>query len=162
MATLQTAKPGRLNALGEEVKARSIEVLEEIDRIIDSLTMRQRVFETLSSMTCEATTEVHGHSGSEVIDPDGTIERLFFAAQGKTKNVRDALIDSRRAAKSNPDYYEEDGIVEEFARTIETVARLHNNINDLRKAIALHDADRSPASREFDSLKEMVAYMNTR
>ena len=47
----------------------------------------------------------------------------------------------RDHAEQDQDVKEEDGLVDEFTRTISVLSDLHNKLNDLRWAVGEHDAD---------------------
>lgn len=162
MSSLQTVNPQTLKTLGKEIASRSLSLIKTIEQVIDSLCLQQKMFQALSSVAHEASIQIGAAAGEKPIDPKRSIEKIFLGAQQATKDLHELLIRKRESAEGDPRLTKDDGVVEEFTRTIAIVAELHNNLNTLRWAIAEHDADRSKVVGRFNTAKELTKFLNTK
>lgn len=163
----QSAAPsvGMLTRLGEDVQhysARSLNLLRDIESTIEALQYDQRLCEPLYTIAAACNDQLRARQGVRELDPTGEIEATMLRAQGAAKALYDELIRRRQAALTDHRVRDEDGLVDEFTRTIACVADLHNAINALRWALGEHDADLSPVSRTaVESVDELLSHLES-
>lgn len=135
---------------------RSLEVLRAIEDTISALTYDRKFYKEFSGVAEEFAKNVKGGKPSKILDVNGDLEATLARAQQAAKDHHDSLITRRRLAEENPEVNDEDGLVEEFTRTISVLADLHNKINELRWAVGEHDADlENPGSKNLKNAAEI-------
>lgn len=143
---LHTASSRTLSALGDDILSgatRSLKLLKDIEQTISSLCYDQRYYGALTSITKDAATNIRKAPQVKPLDPDGGIQEKLLLGQESAHKLYTQLIEKRKSALSDPQLTDEDGVAEEFTRTIEVVAKMHNAIDELRLALGEHDADLS-------------------
>jgi hypothetical protein len=141
-----------------ETAARSLDVLSAIDQTIDSLrwlsdradadaTFLEREIETLRTATPVTYLDPTGSRGQSLDDVRGTIEQ-----------VCKQFIDKRNAAITAPELSPDDGVVDAYTETINSLADLHDALNDLRWAVMLHDGQLdTPSGNPTNSVDDLFA-----
>jgi hypothetical protein len=163
----QSAAPsvGMLTRLGEDVEhysARSLDLLRDIESTIEALQYDQRLFQPLYELTTAWAEDIRTRGQGREIDPTGKIDATMLRAQHAARALYDEFIRRRDAARRDHRVTDDDGLVEEFTRTIACVADLHNAINSLRWALGEHDADLSPISGPaFDSVDDLLGHLES-
>jgi hypothetical protein len=156
---------GMLTRFGEDVEhysARSLELLRDIESTIEALQYDQRLCEPLCTLATTCSDRLRTSERVKELDPTGKIEATMLRAQGAAKALYDELIRRRQAARADHRVKDEDGLVDEFSRTISCVADLHNAINALRWALGEHDADLSPISGPaFESVDDLLDHLES-
>jgi len=138
------ASPQVLHSLGDDVirgASRSLELLRAIETTIAQLCYEQRYHKTMATWVKEIAEIIRKSPRKIALDLDGKIEEKLLESQKATRNLHDVLIAKRESAISDPRLTDDDGVADEYARTIQIVAELHNAINVLRWAAAEHDSD---------------------
>lgn len=144
---MHMASARTLSALGDDILAganRSLKLLKDIEETISSLCYDQRYYDALTSITKDVAENIRKAARVKPLDEDGSIEEKLLRGQNVAHKLYTQLIEKRRSAISDPQLTDEDGVAEEFTRTIEVVAKMHNAINELRCALGEYDADLSP------------------
>lgn len=144
---IHTASTRTLSSLGDDILTganRSLRLLKDIEETISSLCYDQRYYAALTDITKDAADNIHKAPRLKMLDPDGSIEEKLLCGQNVAHKLYTQLIERRKSAISDPQLTDEDGVAEEFTRTIGVVAKMHNAINELRLAVGEYDADLSP------------------
>jgi hypothetical protein len=156
---------GMLTRLGEDVQhysARSLDLLRDIEATIRGLQYDQRLCETLCALATSSSEALRARPSNEEIDPVGKIEATMHRAQEAAKALYDELIRRRDVARADRRVQDEDGLIDEFTRTIACVADPHNAINALRWALGEHDADLSPVSGPaFETIDDLLGHLES-
>lgn len=155
-----------LSALGDDIlngANRSLELLKAIENTIAALCYDQRYYEAFTSIARDAAASLRNASRVKQIDADGAIENKLLRGQQAAHQLYEKLIEKRQGALSDPQLADEDGVAEEYKRTIQVVAELHNTIDDLRLALGEYDADLSPhmEGKVFSSKESIETYLET-
>jgi hypothetical protein len=141
-----------------DTAARSLEVLEAIDQTIDSLrwlsdradadtTFLEREIETLRAAT--PTTS---------LDPDGVRCNALENVGESVERVCRQFIEKRTAAIKAPELSPYDGVSDAYTETINSLADLHDALNDLRWAVMLHDGQLdTPSGKPTNSVDDLFA-----
>jgi len=138
-ASLQT-----LSSLGDDVLRganRSLELLRQIEDTIDSLCYDQQYFRPFPTIAKRAMESVRNSPRKRPLDPNGDVEKKLLESQGAIRNLYNHLIEKRKLAIGDPRLTEDDGLADEYARTIQVVTDVHNALNSLRLTVSEHDAD---------------------
>ena len=161
---IHAASAQTLSALGDDIltgATRSLRLLKDIEETISSLCYDQRYYGALTSITKETAENIRKAPLNKLLDQDGSIEEKLLRGQNAAHNLYNKLIEKRKSAISDPQLTDEDGVVDEFTRTIEIVADMHNSINELRWALGEHEADLSPHKDGlvFSTPKDIEVYL---
>lgn len=144
---MHTASARTLSVLGDDIltgATRSLKLLKDIEETISSLCYDQRYYGVLTSIANDAAENIRKAPRVKLLDQDGSIEEKLLRGQNAAHDLYTQLIEKRKSAIFDPQLTDEDGVAEEFTRTIEVVAKMHNAINELRCALGEYDADLSP------------------
>lgn len=141
-----------LDNLGQDVLShaeraqRSLRLLRQIEDTISALCYERRLFEAMAKFVHEICEDIKHRKPVQPIDPHGTVWENLEKAQAAMKRLYETMVEKREYARNDPDLTEEDGVADEYTRSIAVVADLHNGINELRWAIGEHDAELEPKS----------------
>jgi len=142
----------------------SIELLNNIERTVDSLSMAQRTFESLGREIYTLAGNVQAISSGSTFDPNGEVVDCFEKAETETAQYVEVLEARKDSTKEDPQLRgdHEDNIVMEFERTIDRVLNCHNALIELRWALLEHDADLDEPSAEgpFDDADVLIQSLN--
>ncbi len=139
---------------------RDLSVLRSIENVLDELQAAREFAELVSSVIKEATDEVKALKSRHQLDKDGSTSEKLFSAQKSLQVYCDLLKMRRESARMDPQLREEDGVFDEFCKSIAAIAELHNNINASRLAIGMHDVKYSKVIGEFDSIEKLKAFLD--
>jgi hypothetical protein len=120
---------------------RSLDLLRDIETTIQALCYERARFEGPAKFVHIAAGQIRAAKRDKPIDPDGKSEEKLFEAQQVMRDLYEKLIEKRQYAQQDERLTDDDGVVDEFTRTISVVADLHNGLNELRWAIGEYDAD---------------------
>lgn len=135
---------------------RSLQVLRAIEETISALTYDRKFYKEFAAVAGEFAKTVKSGKPDRILDLNGDLEATLARAQQAAKDLYDSLITRRRLAEEDLQVNDEDGLVEEFTRTINVLADLHNKINDLRWAVGEHDADlEKPGAKHLKTAAEI-------
>ena len=152
-----------LEMLGESVSAhadqtaRRLELLRAIDVTISALRQEREFYEKFDSLVGDYTSNVKRSKSPQQIDPEGKQEGIYSNAQSAADRLSAVLNEKKDSAASDPEVFEEDGLVDEFDRTIEVLDSLRDQIQHLRRAISEHDASLEKVIGPFNTGKDLVA-----
>lgn len=141
------ATEGTLGRLGATVEwhanetLRSLELLRAIEETISALVYDRKFYEQFAVDALKFANEVKNRKPEEPLDPKGELDEILARGQEAAHKLYDSLINRRQFAREDPNVKEEDGLVDEFTRTISVLADLHNKLNDLRWVVGEHDAE---------------------
>ena len=165
VTTELSTDPLALDMLGQSVSAhvqesaRSLALLKAIDVTISALRLERDLYERFCSNVCDFAINVRHSKNAKPIDPTGKSEKIYSNAQAAAKRLHVILSEKLNAAIADPEVFDSDGLVEEFERTISALVDLHDSLNDVRWAIADHDANNGKVTGEFDSADKLFAYL---
>lgn len=145
----QAADLETLNRLSDDVASdaqRTLELLRVIETTIQALCYERARFEGPAKFTHLAAEQIRNAKRVVPLDPEGKAEENLLKAQDLIRNLYDNLIEKRKYAQQDDSLTDEDGVVDEFTRTIAVVSDLHNGLNELRWAIGEYDADLAKGS----------------
>lgn len=140
---------------------RNLELLRIIEHTRDAIKKERNDVARFSSFFRDQTRKVNAHTGSRMLDKAGSVMETLLSAQRQLKQHHTLLKKRCAAAKTDPRLNADDCVVDEYRSYVVAVAKLHNDINALRLAIAAHDANRAKVVREFVSMEKMIAFMKT-
>jgi len=120
---------------------RSLDLLRAIETTIQALCYERTRFEGAAKFAHRAAEAFRNVKRDKPFDPEGKAEEKLLDAQRAAKKLYDRLIEKRGHAQKDERLTDEDGVVDEYTRTIGVVADLHNGLNELRWAIGEYDAD---------------------
>jgi len=137
--------------------------LTQIDATIASLSYVRKLFEGTVSFIQEFIE--HLPTANECIDPDGDLESDLLKAQEEANSLHGSLIKKLDAARRDTRLTDEDGLEEEFLRTIDVVVQIHNVLNSLRWCIGEHDANllvqTGEVSPELKSSEDIKSFLRS-
>lgn len=141
---------------------RTLQLLRDIETTIEALCYDRARFEGPARFAHEAAERIKAAKRLKPLDPDGKAEEKLLRAQEIMRDLYDKLVEKRRHARQDDRLTDEDGVVEEFTRTIAVVADLHNGLNELRWAIGEYDADLAKGSGPFlGSASEIEGFLKS-
>ncbi len=126
---------------GAERSSRNLELLRAIDTTIERLCYDQRYFSQMAKLAKEVTDDVLRAPKESVLDSTGSGEKDLLAGQEAIHELHQELIQLRQSAIEDPRLTDDDGVADEYGRTIQIVAETHNAINTLRWVVKEHDAN---------------------
>ena len=138
-----------LTFIGEDALSsatRSLALLKKIEVTIATLCYDQSVFGNIAKFARNGEQALLQAPRKAPIDLDGVVEESLLRAQESMFKLHKTLVKRRESAQNDYRLTEEDGVAEEFTRTINVVKETHDAINDLRCAINEHDADLEESS----------------
>jgi len=139
---------------------RDLWLLHCIQVTLDSLKQERQFIEHLSDVVKKETVEIKNLKVRESIDNDGSASKKLLDAQRSLKTHHDRLRERCESARMDIRLTEDDDMVEEFSKTIVAVAELHNDINEARLAIALHNVKHSKIIGEFNSIEKLKEFLD--
>jgi hypothetical protein len=143
---------------------RSLHLLRDIDNTIQALCYDRTRFEGVAKFA-HAVAEAFRNGRlkrDKPFDPEGKAEESLLRAQEAARRLYDRLIEKRRLAREDKRLAEDDGVVDEYTRTIAVVADLHNGLNELRWAIGEYDADMARNSGPIlESAKDLEGFLKS-
>jgi hypothetical protein len=119
---------------------RSLHYLTNVNSTIGTLRLQQKLYFGLAKCMRESEAGIKSSERAMPLDPEGEAQRKLSSASKAVKAVHDSLTDRRAAARDDLQGGEDDGLADEFTRTMEPIAKLHSAIDDLRRAVDEHDA----------------------
>jgi hypothetical protein len=148
METSAAADLDTLDRLSSDIVSdaqRSVQLLRAIETTIQALCHERTKFEGAAKFVHQFADAVKGAKrGKKELDPKGVVEKNLLDAQSAVNKLYQELVEKRQSARDDHRLTDEDGVAEEYTRTIAVVADLHNGLNDLRWAIGEYDADVAP------------------
>lgn len=152
-----------LNLIGADVVShadRSLGLIRAIETTISALCYERQFLTGIASSIHQFCDKIKSAERTMRIDPRGELEDIFLKAQASVKNVHCQMVERLRYAENDASLTDEDGVAEEYRRSISVVIDLHNGINELRWAIAEYDADLSnETKRTFDNAEKVINYL---
>lgn len=143
---------------------RSLHLLRDIETTIQALCYDRTRFEGVAKFA-HAVAEAFRNGRikrDKPFDPEGKAEESLLRAQEAARKLYDRLIERRDAARQDERLADEDGVVDEFTRTIVVMADLHNGLNELRWAIGEYDADIAKGSGPIlGSARELEGFLKS-
>ena len=143
---IQSSRLVSLDNLSADVVSqaqRSIRLLEAIENTISALCYDRSSFGAMASFAHELAEHIKIAKRKALIDQDSKRDDQLFAGQKVIRNLYNVMAEKKRAAELDPDLLEEDGVVEEYGKTLPVIADLYNGLNELRLAVGEYDADLS-------------------
>jgi hypothetical protein len=154
-----------LGRLSEDVVSdarRSLALLRDIETTIQALCYERTRFEGPAKFAHLAAEGIRGAKRVRQLDPEGEAEAKLLKAQNIMRDLYNKLVEKREYARHDDRLTEEDGVVDEFTRTISVVADLHNGLNELRWAVGEFDADLAKGSGPIhESAGELEGFLKT-
>jgi len=120
---------------------RDLRLLHDIEQTISRLCYERQILDAVTSFIQDVTKSLTDKPRDKQIDPQGVASKSLHEAQKAVHGLYDTMLVKCRSAEADTRLVEEDGVVEEYRRSIATVAELHNSLNGLRWAIGEHDAN---------------------
>lgn len=158
MENVEARKFRALNQIVGSFATRDLDLLNTIDRTIDSLSVENEVLNYHLGIVRHEIERVKNVASE--IDPNDEVIPLLEGLRDGLGGGYQRLITRRESARHDPRLDENDGVVEAYSALIATVADLHNAINDLCWAIGEHDADLSPVMPgSFDNVEDLLKAM---
>jgi hypothetical protein len=144
-----------LNRMVSSIAKRDLRLLGAIDQTLDAIQDIQSEIDILTGAILHETSRIQ--SVERAIDEDGAIEKILEEARGYIEKLHSHLIAKCEAARNAPELKPDDGVVDAYCRVIDSVAALHNAINDIAWAIAEHDIDvENEWLGPFDNVEDML------
>jgi hypothetical protein len=142
---------------------RDLRLLHDIEQTISRLCYERKILDAIASFIQTVTTSLKDKPRDKQLDPQGVASKSLHEAQKAVHDLYDTMLSKRRSAEADTRLLEEDGVVEEYKRSITTVAELHNCLNDVRWAIGEHDASLAkPAiAAPLESEEAIESYLRT-
>jgi hypothetical protein len=154
---------GTLDQLGSDAVShaqRSLQLLRDIENTISALCYERRFFVTMAAAAHDTADRLKLAPRKAPLDPEGRLEDKFDKAQAAAKQLYEAMIEKRSHARNDPNLTDEDGIADEYSRSIAAVADLHNGLNALRWAIGEYDADlEKPSGKTFKDPEQLDRFL---
>lgn len=151
----------RLGGDATEHAERSLVLLRAIEDTISALCYERPFFDLITSKAQKVADDLqHAPQGAQ-IDPNGELEEVLAKAQSAAKELYTAMLARRNSAEQDDDLTAEDGVVEEYTRSVAAVADMHNSLNTLRWAISEHDANlEKPGGETLKSAEELERFLD--
>jgi hypothetical protein len=162
------ASTGTLTSFSEDVdafatasSARTSKLLKAIEDTVVSLCYDQRLVSTFSGIARDTAESIRAKPQATPLDESGEVNDKLLRAQRTAKKLHDQLVKKYGFAKADERLTPEDGVWQEFERTIIAVATLHDEINDLRWVVGEHDATLAAPneSKPIASPEHVEAYL---
>ena len=144
--------------------ARDLSLLQAIEQTIDALLLQQKRISADAQFANTMAKRISEIKPATPLDSDSDVGKLLGQAQEGVKRYYDLLIVKRQSAIDDARLADEDGVVEEYSRTIALAAELYNALNSLSWAIGEHDAEFSPRKKDgpvLSSPEAIDAYLKT-
>lgn len=97
----------------------------------------------------------------KLLDPGNLLAARFDLVQEAAQMLARKYEARRLSALDDPALREDDGVADCYAEAIEQLERMFEAYEDLKVAIAEHDADASPVSRSFDNVDDLIAALRS-
>jgi hypothetical protein len=134
----------KLNQMVGSVAKRDLTLLNEIDGTIDCLRDAKAEMDLYAQMTLAQVERVK--NAANVLDENGSIINILEQSRDVFGELHSKLAAKSDAARTDPNLNPEDGVFEAYCDLMNSVAELHNAINELCWAIGEHDADFDPVA----------------
>ena len=141
----------------EQVSARSIFLLKDIDSTISSL--KRLTAQLDADMQYAEGLAVGIQTVAVEIDTDSTISVQLEKSQSTVCDLYQELISRRESGRVDDRLSDEDGIEDAYTEAIAAASDLHNSLNDLRWAINEHDADLSETGKPFTNAEDLIKHL---
>ena len=144
---------GMLHALA----ARSINLLKVIDETLVTLGMETDLLDAHTRQAEKALEALRAHCRTDLIDPDRRIGGAFKLAITSSEQLHAKACMQRHAARLDKALTPDDGVVEAYDTYIESIAGVHEALQDLLEYVETHDALLAPRGETlYASVDDMM------
>ena len=138
--------------------ARNLQLLTAIENTIDTLKSDTGLIQNIRSGYAEIGTVLKQFT--DTIDHDGSLSTMVEKASDACSRIYKDSVRRQKAAATDPALRPDDGVTDAYDEFIESVQALHDELEELREWIAVHDALLDPSTghvySSVDSLFEAM------
>lgn len=136
--------------------ARSVALLHVIESTIEVVTSNAAIVRSVTSDLLALIDRVDEYDGDALLDPEGRACDLFEKASQSALRLYETCPTKIAAAKRDHNLRDDDGVVDAWQDLMAALADYHNAIQDLRDRILTVDALKSPRSRAYSDIEELL------